>query len=410
MVFALLRCHFYTFGRPVKILTDHRSLLGLVDSDLEQMTPRLRRFTERLFPYALTWEHIPGKENFIPDYLSPMSPVRPDKVDTAEALTFDAADSRFTKLLLGGGPFYEQLAAASLDDSTFQFLRRCVHDGWPRRPPAHLPLATKYWPLRFKLRVSGPFLLLEDDRVCVPSSLTTDALRLFHQGHPGLNGMSAKARRVVYWPGWSRDMHNFIRACVPCATQAAAIPRPTFFFEPPPMFPGDHVASDHFVFGPESYLACVDVFSGCPFVYKCRSATAASLLTAVQSVFLQTGLPRVFLSDNGGPFVSHEFRDFLRHCNVRHRLSSPQFPQSNGAAERAVRTLKMLRAKSSTPFELFRAVLEFQNTPRAPSQVSPAELFFGRTQRTWSGPVPSQTATPWTAHHASLVSQQKRQH
>jgi hypothetical protein len=60
------------------------------------MTPRLRRFTERLFPYALKWEYIPGKTNFIPDYLSRKLPAQPTNVEVAEAVTFDAADSRFT--------------------------------------------------------------------------------------------------------------------------------------------------------------------------------------------------------------------------------------------------------------------------------------------------------------------------
>jgi hypothetical protein len=41
VVFALWRCHFYTYGRQVTIFTDHRSLLGLVDADLDQMTLRL---------------------------------------------------------------------------------------------------------------------------------------------------------------------------------------------------------------------------------------------------------------------------------------------------------------------------------------------------------------------------------
>jgi hypothetical protein len=226
-----------------------------VDADLEQMTPRLRRFTERLFPYSLTWdESIQGKDNFIPVYLSRMSPGKPSPVDIHEALTYDAADKRFTQLLLGGGQFYEQLADASMLDPTFAYLRKGVCDGWSRKAPAHLPLAAKYWPLCFKLRVSGPFLLLEDDRVCVPPSLTTEALHIFHQGHPSGNGMLAKIRRVVYWPGWSKDNCRFVRACVPCATQAATVPKPTYFFEPPPTYPGEHVAADHFVFGPETYV------------------------------------------------------------------------------------------------------------------------------------------------------------
>jgi hypothetical protein len=122
VVFALQRCHFYTFGRPVTVLTDHKSLLGLMEADLEQMTPRLRRFVERLFPYDLTWQHIPGKDNYIPDYLSWMTAVTPARQDVAEALSFDAADTPFTSLLLGGGASYEKMVSVSHDDETFEWL------------------------------------------------------------------------------------------------------------------------------------------------------------------------------------------------------------------------------------------------------------------------------------------------
>jgi hypothetical protein len=130
VTFALRRCHFYTYGRVVKILTDHKSLLGLVGADLDQMTPRLRRFVERLFPYALSWEYIPGKDNVIPDYLSRMAPLPPTKTEVSEAITFDNADARFTHLLLGGGAFYERLATVSYEDPLFQLLRKGVTKGW----------------------------------------------------------------------------------------------------------------------------------------------------------------------------------------------------------------------------------------------------------------------------------------
>jgi hypothetical protein len=50
-----------------------------------------------------------------------MSPGRPDATEQAEALTFDAADSRFTRLVLGGGPFYEKLASVLYADDAFQY-------------------------------------------------------------------------------------------------------------------------------------------------------------------------------------------------------------------------------------------------------------------------------------------------
>ncbi len=406
VVFALQRCHFYTFGRPVKILTDHRSLLGLVGADLESMTPRLRRFTERLFPYALSWEYIPGKDNYIPDYLSRMSPRPPAPAEVSEALTFDAADTRFTRLLLGGGPFYENLATSSLHDPTLTFLRACIEQGWPRRAPVHIQDAARYWPMRYRLRVSGPFVLVDDDRVCVPASMTAEALTLFHQGHPGVGGMQNKLRRVLYWPGWTKAVKDFVLGCVPCAGRANSRPQPETFTEAPPEFPGEQVAADHFVFGPECYLACVDVFSGFPFLFRCKSPSAASLIPAMQQVFLQTGLPRVLLSDRGPAFMSEAFQNFLKSCSVRHRASTPQYAQSNGAAERAVQTLKHLRAKCSSVSQLFQAVLQLQNTPRGLTHATPAELFLGRTQRTTADPVPRQYSQPWTRQLARLQHQQ----
>jgi transposase InsO family protein len=382
--------------------------LGLMDADLEQMTPRLRRFVEKLFPYDLTWQYILGKENFIPDYLSWMAPAKPEPCDVHEALTFDAADTRFTKVLLGGGAFYERMATVSYEDETFAWLRRRVQHGWRRRCPTHIPELARVWPLRHRLRVSGPFILLDDDRVCVPASLRAPALELLHVGHPGATGMRAKARRVLYWPGWSRDMASTVERRVPCASQAAAPARPPFFWAVPPEFPGDHVAADHFSFGNECYLVILDVFSGFPFLYRCASPSTTSLLQATQAVFLQTGLPRVFLSDGGPAFTSDAFQAFLQACNVQHRCSSPQFPQSNGAAERAVRMLKTLRAKAGSSFDLFRCVLELQNTPRGPCQVSPADVFLGRSQRTWSNPCPRPSRCSWTAVHRSILTRQQR--
>ncbi len=189
VVFALQRCHFYTFGRPVQIMTDHRSLLGLVQADLDAMMPRLRRFVERTFLYDLTWTYVPGKGNVIPDYLSRMTTRPPTTAEVYEALSFAGEDSRFTRLLLGGGPFYEELTAASLRDPVMEYIRERIASGWPRRCPSHVPGVTGYWPLRERLRVCGPFVLLQDDRVCVPSILVPKALDLLHRGHPGVVGM-----------------------------------------------------------------------------------------------------------------------------------------------------------------------------------------------------------------------------
>jgi hypothetical protein len=133
----------------------------------------------------------------------------------------------------------------------------------------------------FQLRASGLFVLVDGDRVCVPVSMTAAALTLFHQGHRGVGGMQNELPRVLYWPGWTKAVHDFVLGYGPCAEHANTQPRPDFFTELPPEHPGDHVAADHFAFGTKCYLACVDVFSGFPFLFRCKTPSTASLLSAM---------------------------------------------------------------------------------------------------------------------------------
>ena len=45
------------------------------------------------------------------------------------------------------------------------------------------------------------------------------------------------------------------------------------------------------------------------------------------------------MSDNGPQYSSFKFSKFAKAYQFVHTTSSPKFPQSNGEAERAVRTL-----------------------------------------------------------------------
>ena len=66
--------------------------------------------------------------------------------------------------------------------------------------------------------------------------------------------------------------------------------------------------------------------------------TAKCVINHMQSIFARFGVPEIVVSDNGPQYSSEAFSNFATEYGFQHLTSSPLYPQSNGEAERAVRT------------------------------------------------------------------------
>ena len=121
--------------------------------------------------------------------------------------------------------------------------------------------------------------------------------------------------------------------------------------------------------------------------------TAASLLEVVQDAIDATGMTDIpvqdrtkLLSDNGSGYVSRAFGDYLRLVGIRHILSAPYHPQTNGKLERYHRTLKedVNQVPYDVPADLdaavgtFVAYYNFQRYHQALHNVTPADVLHGR--------------------------------
>ena len=85
----------------------------------------------------------------------------------------------------------------------------------------------------------------------------------------------------------------------------------------------------------------VDAHSKWPEVIDpMKTTTAESTANALRSIFARYGLPTQVVSDNGPPFSSAEYGEFLQQNGVQRVLVSPYHPYSNGLAERFVQTFK----------------------------------------------------------------------
>ena len=85
-------------------------------------------------------------------------------------------------------------------------------------------------------------------------------------------------------------------------------------------------------------------------VQSLTSTTSASIIRSLKSIFARHGIPMTMMSDNGPQYSSQEFSSFAEEYQFEHVTSSPHYPQANGLAERAVRTIKGLLQKSTDPY------------------------------------------------------------
>ena len=134
-------------------------------------------------------------------------------------------------------------------------------------------------------------------------------------------------------------------------------------------------------------LIIVDAHTKWIEVCVMSSTTSSKTIVALRDVFAWYGLPRKVVSDNGPQFSSSKFRKFMLANGIKRTRTAQYHPSSNGAAERALQTVKRAlqaahRAGSSLEQSLAAFLLQYRTTPQSTTGVALCMLMMGRDLRT----------------------------
>jgi hypothetical protein len=66
---------------------------------------------------------------------------------------------------------------------------------------------------------------------------------------------------------------------------------------------------------------------------KCKSDAFAAFKEWLTFVEKETGCSLLIFCNNGGEFLSKEWKKFLKDQGIRHKTTSPDTPKQNGDAE-----------------------------------------------------------------------------
>ena len=201
-------------------------------------------------------------------------------------------------------------------------------------------------PPSLRSEIAQTYVFDHDTRVLIPPSLRADILQSLHAAHQGVSSMNERAKASVYWPGITNDIHAARSMCSNCNRIAPSHARTPPIEPCIPTTPFEAIACDYFHYMGWYYFVAADRLSGWTEQQRIKVGTneagSQGLCKALCRIFVTFGVPVEISSDGGPEFISKETKDFFRRWGVRHRLSSVDFPSSNGRAELAVKATKLL--------------------------------------------------------------------
>ena len=125
------------------------------------------------------------------------------------------------------------------------------------------------------------------------------------------------------------------------------------------------------------HVVVVDYYSFFIYERPMPDMSSETLILAIKTIFSESGVPNVLITDNGSQYCSEEFKEFSLEWSFAHKTTSPYYPKGNSCAERAVCVVKEIYSKCKDDFLL--GLLVHWSTPLLYSNNAkfPVELFLG---------------------------------
>ena len=378
IVYGFEKFHSYVYGRPVDVQTDHNPLVSIVRKDLHKASPRLQKLLLRLMNYHVNRiSYVPGKYLYLADTLSRAYIGNSDgeyEEDVVMVHTVQVCEEREASL-----------RKAYAADTVVSLLMSTIREGWNWQTKRQAPMELHpYWNIRDELYIQDGFIY-RGEQILIPRQLRREYLNILHRGHLGISKCTERARQYMFWPGMATDIRELVSNCTTCQKYSNQQQREPLAPHEVPLLPWSKVGMDLLDFQDKAYLVVVDFYSHYPELRVVKQKRGEDVIMALKSIFAVHGVPNRIIADNM-PFSSLAMTQFSSAWGFDITTSSPNYPRSNGLAERYVQTIKQcLRKSADSGEDLYEALLAYRQTPLTGMPLSPAEMLFGRNIR---GPLP----------------------
>ena len=226
-------------------------------------------------------------------------------------------------------------------------------------------------------------LFFKGPRLVVPACMRKELMSVAHAAHIGIEGCLGKVRECLFWPMMASDVKDYVSKCDVCLAHRTSQTKEPLLQHEVVARPWAKLAADLCELHGRTLLVVSDYFCNYIEVARLCSTTTQAVVRELKTMFARFGIPEILVTGNRPQFSSNECQVFAKSWSFNHVTTSPRYPQSNGKAENAVRTVKRLFEKcKETGVSEFQALLDCRNTPSEGMDTSPAQRLMGRQCRT----------------------------
>ena len=375
IVFVCDRFEMYVYGRKeINVETDHQPLELIMQKPLNSAPKRLQRMLLKLQKYSLIVKYKKGRHMFLADTLSRaflpeihMCYFLQDLGSIDHTMSLELSNERL-----------QQFKHVSADDPVLQQLRKIIQQGWPASKSEVPGVLYAYYDFRDELTIQDE-LVFKGPLIVVPAPMRKEMMAISHATHIGVEGCMRRARETMYWPRMSTELKEDIGKCDICMAHRAVPGKEPLQQHDFVARPWSKVGADVCDLQGRTLLVLCDYYSNFIEVENISKITTQGVSKGLKIMFSRYGIPNELVTDNGPQFSFAEFTRFSKSWGFNHVTSSPHYPQSNGKAENAVKTVKRLfmKCRDSGQSE-YLALLDWRNTPSEGIGTSPPQRFLGR--------------------------------
>ena len=152
-------------------------------------------------------------------------------------------------------------------------------------------------------------ILLKNQKIMAPTTLCSEIKSIIHQGHFGPKNSKKHARQALFWPLIQSEIEDMIKNCHifwPFVTRNTVNPSLST------QEPWTKLTAGLFWLYRHHYLLVADYNSKFVAVENLKNSQSLAVFDKCKKIFLQYGIPKEPITDNGPEFTSHRFKKFSK--------------------------------------------------------------------------------------------------